>query len=330
MKEKNTNDDRFNKKIYKHLKRFVVAIVTLICLANMCTYFNVFSKLKSTYIDYIFTVKSVSIKDDMLNICFNNAIFGNDRWCQVIKDGKGLDANNWIKVENNNCNIKMENGLKYILIRDSEYLSDIIPVGNYISEIISLKYDNDKIMLALDQEIDLNIEIYYIGNADLTINLVPEQEGILEINGKHVKGIGNGSTNLKICDNYNHEIIVPVTVTDLITAPTLNPNKTFLKAYVYTEEEAHLLDEILEKRVNDAGLKTRAGVVAAARFITLEFKYKVPYFLENGRFQDNGFSSPVDGEGRYYHKGLYLSRDKFATIKRYTRRKPCNMGRSKV
>ena len=44
----------------------------------------------------------------------------------------------------------------------------------------------------------------------------------------------------------------------------------------------------------------------------------MPYFLENGRLFDNGYSDYIDGEGRYYHKGLYLSKDKYKTIKRST------------
>ena len=44
-------------------------------------------------------------------------------------------------------------------------------------------------------------------------------------------------------------------------------------------------------------------------------KYTIPYFVENGRYQKNDFSRPCDGEGRYYHKGLYLSEDKYKTIK---------------
>ena len=66
-------------------------------------------------------------------------------------------------------------------------------------------------------------------------------------------------------------------------------------------------------------------MVAAARFITLEFKYKVPYFLENGRYQNTGFSEKIDGEGRYYHKGLYLSEDKYSEIKR-SKTKPVMWG----
>ena len=85
----------------------------------------------------------------------------------------------------------------------------------------------------------------------------------------------------------------------------------------YTTEQAHLLDEYLFYQVGQAGYKTRAGVVAAARFLTLEFKYRIPYFLENGRVTHFNHQRPYcDGEGRYYHMGLYLSKDKFKDIEK--------------
>ena len=181
-------------------------------------------------------------------------------------------------------------------------------------------------ILVQGEEKTINIDINYIGNPDKTLTLISENEDLLKVEGMKVIGIKSGNTNLKIRDKYNNEIIIPIIITDLVTTPTLNEKKQFLPSNEYTEEEAHILDEILEQRVNDAGLKTRAGVVAAARFITLEFKYVVPYFLENGRFQDNGYSKPIDGEGRYYKKGLYLSEDKFATIKKSSRGKPAIWG----
>lgn len=65
----------------------------------------------------------------------------------------------------------------------------------------------------------------------------------------------------------------------------------------------------MKYKVDEAGNKTRAGVVAAARFLTLEFPYKIPYFYENGRVNNTGVNF-ADGEGRYYHKGLYLTDSK--------------------
>ena len=77
---------------------------------------------------------------------------------------------------------------------------------------------------------------------------------------------------------------------------------------MYTKEQNDLLDEILKDRINDAGYKTRAGAVEAARFLSLEFPYRIRYFSENGR----GNTNKVEGEGRYYQVGLYLDESRFS------------------
>lgn len=53
---------------------------------------------------------------------------------------------------------------------------------------------------------------------------------------------------------------------------------------------------------------SRAGVAEAARFLTLEFPYRIGYFNENGRLAN---PPKVDCEERYYHKGLYLHSSRF-------------------
>ncbi len=99
-------------------------------------------------------------------------------------------------------------------------------------------------------------------------------------------------------------------VTDLITLPILNNEKEYLSCNRYSLEESDLLDQLLDYRIKEAGEKTRAGAVEAARFLTLEFPYRLTYFLENGRLITAGNRTYCDGEGRYYHKGLYLHETK--------------------
>ena len=105
-------------------------------------------------------------------------------------------------------------------------------------------------------------------------------------------------------------------VTDLISVPDPDTySKPLLVGDVYSVEQEALLDEILASRVEQAGEKTRGAVVAAARFLTLEFKQRVPYFYENGRLKPyGGGGAYADGEGRYYHKGLYLTSAKYAEL----------------
>ena len=48
----------------------------------------------------------------------------------------------------------------------------------------------------------------------------------------------------------------------------------------------------------------------------MNFPYRLKYFYENGRLdRSNSFFDYVDGEGRYYHKGLYLTDNKFSDLK---------------
>lgn len=103
---------------------------------------------------------------------------------------------------------------------------------------------------------------------------------------------------------------IKVEVSDLYTAPIMSEDKEALPCGKYTKEENDYLDMILKYRIDEAGYKTRAGVVEAARFLLLRFPYHMNYFNENGRMSKN----TCDGEGRYYHVGLYLNEYKTEEI----------------
>ena len=94
-------------------------------------------------------------------------------------------------------------------------------------------------------------------------------------------------------------------VSDLYTAAVIDMEKDYLPEDRYTDEENLYLDEVLSYLIEKAGYRSRAGAVEAARFLTLRFRYKLNYFYENGRLEEDHYD--IDGEGRYYHKGLYLS-----------------------
>ena len=84
-----------------------------------------------------------------------------------------------------------------------------------------------------------------------------------------------------------------------------------LDTHIYSTEENDVLDAVLAWQVSCTGYRTRAGAVQAARFLALEFPYRIPYFYENGRLDNHGsYREYCDGEGRYYHTGLYLSKDR--------------------
>lgn len=107
-------------------------------------------------------------------------------------------------------------------------------------------------------------------------------------------------------------ISIDVTVSNLIVKrpKEFDLKKKYLSCNQFSTEENQVLDDILKEKIKSVGYKTRAGVVEAARFLTLDFPYRINYFYENGRQTTNN----VDGEGRYYHKGLYLSKEKYTDI----------------
>lgn len=120
---------------------------------------------------------------------------------------------------------------------------------------------------------------------------------------------GTATITASVSDSISDSI--EITVTDLLRAPKITATKPLLQPGQYSEAEGSMIDAVLESRVNTAGYVTRAGVVAAARFIPLEFNYKIPYFYENGRLDPQPERPYCDGEGRFYHKGLYLTHSKF-------------------
>lgn len=139
-------------------------------------------------------------------------------------------------------------------------------------------------------------------------------ENVAKIINNQVVTKGKGTTTITASINDDSKSI-DITVTDLYTLPDEDSeSKSILTTTICTTQEAQMLDEILERKINEAGYGTRAGVVAAARFLILEFPYRIAYFSESGRLDTTITDKVSDGEGRYYHKGLYLSEDKYDDI----------------
>lgn len=175
-----------------------------------------------------------------------------------------------------------------------------------ILEKVVITLDRENIYLACDEEIKVNFSPEDVEWSSSDNNIATVENGV-------IKGISPGTVTIN-ASKKNVSESIEVTVTDLITLPHIDNKKAYLKCEQYSESEAEMLDTLLEYRVNEAGINTRAGAVAAARFLSLEFPYRIHYFYENGRLITAGGRSYVDGEGRYYHKGLYLSSSKYDGI----------------
>lgn len=193
----------------------------------------------------------------------------------------------------------------------------IIIILNYICLNKIYKKDIINNIFEIKEEYRFNEENLYVVKDDiLNTNYIGEEyyiedTNIASIDNGVIKGINNGETKLHYKDS---ESVLNVIVTDLVTPYTLSKTKKeVIPCHKYNESEANLLDELLNFEVEKAGNGTRAGVLAAARFLTLRLKYRIPYFYENGRLYETG-TRIVDGEGRYYHKGLYLNENKFENI----------------
>ena len=162
------------------------------------------------------------------------------------------------------------------------------------------------------ERVYLSIGESYSITSNLSNTKYEPTSDIVNVNGSVLTGLSVGTANLT---SNNLTKSVEVIVTDLYTIPVINNKKEKLTCNEFTKEEETILDEALALKIKTVGLKTRAGVVAAARFLSLEFPYRIPYFYENGRLVNYGDQDYADGEGRYYHKGLYLTENKFSKIK---------------
>ncbi|MCL1830468.1 MAG: Ig-like domain-containing protein [Oscillospiraceae bacterium] len=165
------------------------------------------------------------------------------------------------------------------------------------------------------QQFDTFIE--FTGEVDETVNWSSSDETVATVSDEGlVTGYDNGTVIITATASNGMTGTTEVVITDCIILPSYE-YKAFIPAYYYTDEQAAMMDRILLSRIDDAGGPgTRGAVVAAARFITLEMPYMVPYFYENGRMSPHPGRPYCDGEGRYYHVGLYLSVDKYETIVR--------------
>lgn len=169
-----------------------------------------------------------------------------------------------------------------------------------------LKINTDTIYLTIDETYTLTPKVKVVYNVTN-----PE---IISIKNNTVTALKDGNTKIEVTYKEEKEVI-DVVVTNLYTLPKINNKKPYLTCNLYTAEEESILDSSLKFKINSSGYKTRAGVVTSARFLTLQFKNRISYFYENGRLVNYGDQDYADGEGRYYHKGLYLTENKFSKIK---------------
>ena len=219
----------------------------------------------------------------------------------------GNNESEWILVKNNKCSYDVFSK-EYSI--DFKYEDNKITTYNEkfkIDGIAGIKFNNKKKYMALGETFNLETYLDYVGDVDTSIKYSSSDDNIMTVdeNG-NVTAHNVGTSTITAISSNNKTDSVEITVSSLIRPPVLNNSKKIVPCNSYTTEQVNELDAILKSRVEEAGEGTRAAVAVASRFLTLEFPYKVPYFYENGRLTGNG----VQGEGRYYKKGLYLGTEK--------------------
>lgn len=307
------------KKVVKWIC-FTIIITCLIVLLIVVVRSDAFNGIVLKKGLAIKNLKDIFYDDESVYACVEtySSITNKELWCiSTDSETEPEFDDSWQPVVDNKCNIKIENDDKYIYIRDKKSIGERNTISDYISCVAKITVNKENVKLIKDEKEKIDIVLETVGNPDKTVTYKIEDENIAKVENGEIIGLKDGKTKLFISDNYGNSEVINIEVTSLITTPQINNSKPFISNMQYTQEEAEILDEYLFYQIDEAGYKTRAGVVAAARFLSLEFKYRIPYFIENGRLTHFNHQRPYcDGEGRYFHRGLYLSTDKFETIEK--------------
>ncbi len=226
--------------------------------------------------------------------------------CGLLENG---DSVNFQKIENDTCYLQNNLSPYKLYFKDKKNnISTIFTIDNFIVDV------NVKPIyyLPLNSPLDLTNTITKVNNPIIEIKS-DNPELIIENN--IIKSNIEGTFNISIYGNNELLKTTKVVITDAIMERPHEfiLNKPYLSCKEYNGEKATLIDEILNYRMNEVEYGTRASVVEAARFITMEFPRRIPYYWENGRLYKTG-RHYVDGEGRYYHKGMYLDESKYNDI----------------
>ena len=225
-----------------------------------------------------------------------------------------MSEDEWIATDENNICVLPYSAEKIeISALNRFHLQQISSDDQEFAYVEELKINEPVIYLAVDGKEKLEYEMKAQGKVNVEIEIDDPAVASLDDNGI-ISAHKAGNTKLRIsAQDLSVEQDIVVTNLLVVMPKEFDTSKPFLPCGVISEEENDLLDQILEARVKKAGYGTRAGAVAAARFLGLEFPYRINYFMENGRMSDCRVHK-VDGEGRYYHKGLYLHESRIANI----------------
>ena len=291
---------KFTKEFKKFIKKVLLLIIFILLLI-----FAYKKLLKDNYI------KNIYLEDNKLYVLFKG---NSEMYCLLSNnsDEPSLDSNEWIKSSERKCTFDFVNDHYYLFIKKNNkiiYNSDKNKVLYF-----EFSNNNDK-YYAVNSEYNLKYDLKYIGKK-LNLKWTTSNDKVVSVEEGKISTISDGNATITV-ENDDFSRSIDIISTSLITnkPKTYDFKKKYLPCDKYTEEENNKFDEILEYRAHQVGYKTRASAVEVARFLTLEFPYRINYFYETGRLTQ---SNKIDGEGRYYHKGLYLNSSRYSSITKST------------
>lgn len=308
------------EKLKKHtlkenkIKRIILTLIPFIFLILLTTFLIVYGKVKFKNVEISDKINGNNTKT--ISVYIHNP-FDMEVTCAISENEKVDNNTKWIKSYDNKCTFEVNAGTYYLFIKDKHNKISMFKTNKInVDKILGLTLNTELIYLTLGETFNIKAEITSIGEVDKTVTYKSTNEEIATVSNEGiVTPVGNGESEIIVSTSSKIENKIKVIVTDLYKLASQENNKTKLPCNIYNSTDANTIDKILEYKINLAGYKTRGAVVAAARFIVLEFPYRVPYFFENGRLNNYDGKNYVDGEGRYYKKGMYLNEEKFSTIK---------------
>ena len=296
---------QINKQIY-----ILILIISLFIQLILLFYLELYNK--EPIISKINYAKKYN-EDKTLNVTLNFKSYNNNTiYCKFILDD---EESTWISTKNKKCTYGIKTGDYTIKVKYNKKEIVEYKESFNIDRVLDIKINDNRRYIAVGDSFNINANIDYVGDVDTNITYSSSDPNIVSIdeNG-NVYANSDGTVTISAKSSNNLEDKFELTSTSLIRKRELSNYKSTVSCNTYTTEQVQLLDDILAYEVEKAGPGTRAGVVAAATFLPLEFPYKIPYFYENGRLTENGLHKIVDGEGRWYHKGLYLGEAKESTV----------------
>ena len=309
-------------KVLKKKDWLIITLIfiVLVSIISVLAYYNFFVGPTIVNVEKIDSIRFENKKIFNIEVSNRPLKYNKATWCLLVEKDNAVDFTNseWEKASNNYCSIIADDKDYDVYIKDSYDNYDSTKEGfkkDKKKEVQkkSIKTDVDNVYLYIDQKQKVNIDTSNLEDKNITYYSNNPTIADIDENGI-VTGKAFGKTSIVIQNKKEAYKEINVVVTRLIKEMDAAAKREYFTCNMLNDEEANLLDDILFDRVNRAGYKTRAGVLAAARFLTLESTYEVPYFYENGRLENYEPYKHVDGEGRYYHRGLYLSPRKTTEI----------------